>query len=274
MNGTKSTPLKTTDNLKWQVEMGADEAMADAPVNRLKTPAPKAEPALPVTKAAEVKLAPAVHAPTTSLVGKARDLAQKAQTLEELKTAVESFDGLAICKTANKTVFAEGNPKAKVMLIGEAPGANEDLEGVPFCGASGKLLDNMLATIGLSRKENAYITNTIFWRPPGNRRPTPEELEICRPFVERHIALLDPALLVMVGGTAAAALVDDQTNVSRLRGKELELQLASTKQAYPVIVTFHPSYLLRSPQQKRLAWQDMLFIQQCMEKRGLAPKGL
>lgn len=247
--------------------MGADEAFEDVPQNRLRAPVKKTESAAaPVVQAAAAPIAaPALGGVASAAAKKAKELADKAKTLDELREAVCAFDGLAICKTATKTVFADGNPKARIMLVGEAPGANEDIEGIPFCGASGKLLDNMLASIGLSRAENAYITNTIFWRPPGNRRPTPEELDICRPFVEKHIALMNPALLVMVGGTAAAALVDDKTNVSRLRGKLHTIKNYYNSNDYKVIVTFHPSYLLRSPQQKRLAWQDMLLIQDMLQ---------
>lgn len=234
--------------------MGADEAHEDNFVNRKK----KSEP----------KTSMAVAASPLAAANKARQLADKAKTLKELREAVEHFDGCLIKKTANKTVFSDGNPQAKVMLIGEAPGANEDMEGIPFCGASGQLLDKMLAWIGLTRKENLYITNTIFWRPPGNRRPTPEELEICRPFVEKHIALIDPKIIILAGGTAAT-LIDPKASIGKLRGRFYDYTNPYLNAPTKMAATFHPSYLMRSPSQKKLAWADMLKIQQFLRENGL-----
>ena len=162
-----------------------------------------------------------------------------------------------------KTVFADGTPTAKLMLIGEAPGAQEDVQGVPFCGPSGQLLDKMLAAISYSRAENAYITNSFFWRPPGNRTPSTEELAICQPFVERHVALIDPALIVLVGGTAVKAVLQME-GITRMRGKSYTYRTPYSEKTYPVQVIFHPSYLLRAPVHKRITWQDLLAIKQML----------
>ncbi len=251
--------------------MGADEALENAPQNRL---APK--PAIPAPQSAEGKnTGSAQEKPRTASralstpVDQARARAERCHSLEDLRLAVETFDGCALRKTATKTVFADGNPKARVMLVGEAPGANEDLQGIPFCGASGKLLDDMLAWIGLSRKENLYITNTIFWRPPGNRRPTPEELSLCNPFVERHIALLNPAALILAGGTATAALLDPHTGITKLRGRKYNYSNGYLAAPVPTFILFHPSYLMRQPLQKRSAWKDLLAIRSFLETQNL-----
>jgi uracil-DNA glycosylase len=193
-------------------------------------------------------------------INKAKELADKATTLEELKKAVEGFDGLAIKKTATNTVFGEGNPNSKVMFIGEAPGENEDLEGRPFCGLSGQLLDKMLRFIGLTRAENFYITNTLFWRPPGNRKPTPEELAICKPFVEKHIALINPKVIVLVGSTATTGVLNSKDSISLLRKVMSDYNSPVLNKIIPCFAIYHPSYLLRSPSQKKVAWGDMIKI--------------
>lgn len=196
----------------------------------------------------------------------ARELADKATTLAELEAAVRGFNGCAIKKTASKTVFCDGNPKARVMIIGEAPGAQEDIQGIPFCGPSGMLLDRMLAAIGLDRT-SVYISNTVFWRPPGNRQPSPEETSTCLPFVEKHIALVNPAILILSGGTATMTLLQKDASISRLRGRFYDYQNAYLETPISALVTYHPSYLLRSPGQKRLAWNDLLMV-----KNALAAK--
>jgi uracil-DNA glycosylase family 4 len=196
---------------------------------------------------------------------KAKELADKANTLEELKKAVEGFDGLAIKKTATNTVFGEGNPKSKVMFIGEAPGENEDLEGRPFCGLSGQLLDKMLKQIQLERSKNFYITNTLFWRPPGNRKPTPEELAICKPFVEKHIALINPKFIVLVGGTATAGVLNSKDSVSVLRKVISPYNNPYLNKEIPCFTIYHPSFLLRSPSQKKVAWADLIKIKKHLE---------
>jgi DNA polymerase len=191
----------------------------------------------------------------------AHALAAAANSLPELRDALARFDGCALKRTATNLVFADGNPAARVMFIGEAPGADEDRQGLPFVGVSGQLLDRMLAAIGLSRKTNAYISNVLFWRPPGNRSPTPAEIAACLPFVERHVELLDPAVLVLVGGIAAKTMLARSEGIMRLRGRWFTYETPRMSRPIPTIATYHPAYLLRSPGQKRDAWRDMLEIQ-------------
>jgi DNA polymerase len=191
-------------------------------------------------------------------VAEARALADEAADLAALEAAVRSFSGCALKKTATNTVFAQGVAASRLMFIGEAPGAEEDRHGVPFCGPSGQLLDTMLGFIGLNRAENFYITNTLFWRPPGNRQPSKEELDICRPFVEKHIAMVNPKLLVLVGGTATAAVLGDARGITRLRGQVFAYKNAYMSTEVPVHVLYHPSYLLRQPLAKKQAWADIL----------------
>ena len=190
----------------------------------------------------------------------ARALAASCPSLEALNEALRTFDGCALKETAINLCFADGNPKAPVMLIGEAPGAQEDRQGKPFVGPSGQLLDRMLGTIGLDRTQ-VYITNVIYWRPPGNRSPTAAEIAICQPFLERQIELLKPKLLVFVGGIAARALLGVTQGVTKLRGRPFTYKSADGREI-PAIVMFHPAYLLRQPAQKRFAWRDLLQIQE------------
>jgi uracil-DNA glycosylase family 4 len=195
-------------------------------------------------------------------IKRARSIADTCTSRDQLRQAIENFDGCALKYTAMNTVFSDGNQNAEIMLIGEAPGANEDARGIPFCGESGQLLDKILGSIGLIRANNIYISNVIFWRPPGNRKPTPEELEICLPFVEKHIALIDPKLLILAGSVALSALFRISEAISKCRGKVLQYNNQYLQKTIPSIVIFHPSYLLRQPLQKKQAWQDMLFIKQ------------
>lgn len=261
--------------LQWYDAMGVDETIEKEPVSRVKlAEANQAvqvqvlqEPAAQGFKAAAATLPKAPIAPAQGL-SESKALADACNTLAELRAAVEGFHGLSIRKTAQNTVFGDGSPEAKVMFIGEAPGADEDRQGIPFCGASGQLLNQMLSCIGLDREKNFYITNTLFWRPPGNRRPTPEEIAICRPFVEKHIALVNPKLLVMVGGTAIDSVLDNGEKITKLRGSFMEYSNEFLKEPVQATAIFHPSYLLRSPGQKKLAWQDLLKMQEYLEKNG------
>lgn len=205
--------------------------------------------------------------PPTSLIeaiADARALADAAEDLAALENAVRNFNGCALRKTATNTVFAQGVAASRLMFIGEAPGADEDRNGVPFCGPSGQLLDKMLSFIGLNRAENFYITNTLFWRPPGNRQPTKEELEICRPLVEKHIALVNPKILVLVGGTATAAILNETRGITRLRGQVFSYQNAYMAAPVPVHVIYHPSYLLRQPLAKKQCWADLLALKKAL----------
>ena len=180
--------------------------------------------------------------------------------MDELRSMVENFDGCALKLTANKTVFGGGNPASKVMFIGEAPGADEDRIGLPFVGRSGHLLDKMLQSVGLDR-DACYITNVLPWRPPGNRTPTDGEIAVCLPFLKRQIELIKPEVIVLLGGSAANALLDNEEPISRLRGKWLEYK-SSEGTLVPVLATFHPAYLLRNTAQKAKAWADLLRMRQ------------
>lgn len=260
--------------LRWLVDMGADEAIGESPVDRFavvpraaETVAPaetrRAPP--PARPAAPPPSAPSHTAMTTAVAG-ARALAAAATTVRELEAAVAGFDGCALKATATRLVFADGNPAAKIMFIGEAPGADEDRQGKPFVGVSGQLLDRMLGWIGLDRT-TAYITNILFWRPPGNRPPTTAEIAACLPFVERHIELVAPDILVLVGGSSAKTLLNTQEGIIKLRGRWFEFQRPGLPRPIPAIATFHPAYLLRTPGQKREAWKDLLAIKR---RRGAA----
>lgn len=264
----KFQPISSKELLEWHLDAGVDEAIGDEAINyfavqsapaRVTPPPENTSPASAITPKPIPQTSPLHHSPSAA-AATARSLADQASTLAELETAVRGFDGCAIKKTASKTVFCDGNPKAKVMIIGEAPGAQEDIQGIPFCGPSGKLLDQMLAAIGLSR-ESAYISNTVFWRPPGNRQPSHEETTICLPLVEKHIALVKPTLLILSGGTATTTLLRKDASISRLRGKLYEYTNIYLQAPISTAITFHPSYLLRSPLQKALAWNDLLMIQ-------------
>jgi uracil-DNA glycosylase family 4 len=194
-----------------------------------------------------------------------RIIADNAKNLEDLKSSIMNFENCSLKATAKNTVFSDGIATSSIMLIGEAPGQSEDEQGIPFCGASGKLLDEILKSISISRKENAYITNCIFWRPPANRRPTDEEIEICKPFIEKHIALINPKLLILVGSTAVSALLGQEYQISKIR-KEY-FQYSNIYLSNPITTTalFHPAYLLRQPMQKRDTWYDLLKIKEFLK---------
>lgn len=192
----------------------------------------------------------------------AREAARDATSLGALRAMLERFEGCALRLTAKRLVFADGNPYAKVMFVGEAPGREEDIEGLPFVGRSGQLLDRMMAAIGLDRT-CAYIANIIPWRPPGNRTPTPQESQICLPFIKRQIELADPDILVCLGGPSAAALLGVTEGIRRSRGR-WHIYHTGTREIRS-IATFHPAYLLRTPLEKRFAWRDFLAIRKALE---------
>lgn len=249
--------------LRWYVAMGVDEAIDAAPQNRLAPPAPAAaspRPAINLTAAAPRAARPPSIEPQSG-ASAARTLAAAASTLEELEAAVASFEGCALRRTATHTVFADGTPHAPVMVIGEAPGADEDRIGKPFVGRSGQLLDRMLAAIGLERRRNVYITNVLFWRPPGNRKPTDDEIAACLPFVWRHIALTRPEVVVLCGGTATSAMLGRTEGITRLRGRWFDLAVPELERPVPALTTYHPSFLLRSPARKSESWRDFLELQ-------------
>jgi len=252
--------------LEWQLAAGIDEAIGELPIDyfaiKPKLSIVKQEVLNPQITASSIKTSTPptpLHLSPSAANSAAREFADKCNTLAELEEMVRKFDGCAIRKTATKTVFADGNPKAQIMLIGEAPGAQEDIQGIPFCGASGQLLDKILASIGLDRN-TVYISNTIFWRPPGNRQPSPHEVSTCLPFVEKHIALVNPKLLILSGGTATMTLLQKDQSISRLRGKFYDYNNIYLNSPIKTALIYHPSYLLRQPLNKKQAWQDLLLI--------------
>jgi len=245
--------------LEWYAEAGIDSVMEDAPRNYFIVPELPKAPAIPAPVLFEMP----VTAPSST-----RTLADNANTLAALKEAVMNFEGCALKKTARNTVFSDGNPESRIMVIGEAPGQDEDIQGIPFCGVSGKLLDKMFAAIGLTRNDY-YITNTLFWRPPANRTPSPEEVELCKPFLEKHIHLVNPKLIIMVGGVAAKAMLNVQEGITRLRGKNYHYTTPYSDKSYESTILYHPSYLLRQPSHKRVTWQDLLRIKGMISDKPL-----
>jgi DNA polymerase len=247
--------------LDWYQAMGADEAIGEAPVDCFAPPgaASRPRPAPPKPEPTRPKR---VSAPPPK-TGPDADEARQAATLAELEALVRRFEGCALKRTATNLCFARGRDGARVMLIGEAPGRDEDLQGKPFVGAAGQLLDRMLGAIGLSEND-VYITNTVYWRPPGNRTPTPEEMAACAPFVARQIELAAPDVLVLLGNAAAQSVLGLNEGITRLRGKLFSY--ASGDREIATLATFHPSYLLRNPEAKRLAWRDMLALKERLEQ--------
>lgn len=254
-------------------QAGVDEVMSPLPHNRYHEiedtlffpPVPSSSPQ---EEKKYTQTAPLLS--PKAVLEKATSSACSAQTLAELKAALMAFEGCALKYTATNLVFGDGNPQARVMLIGEAPGADEDRQGLPFVGQSGQLLDKMFATIGLTRG-NFYITNIIPWRPPGNRQPTPAEAEACLPFVRRHIDLISPDFLILVGGTATKTLLGGRDGIMRLRGSWKDYTSEAGKKM-KVIAIFHPAYLLRSPGQKREVWLDLIKIKHSFIEAGLELK--
>ncbi len=186
-------------------------------------------------------------------------------SLESLKESLQNFEGCHLKNTAIQMVFSDGPPTAPVMLIGEAPGAEEDRLGKPFVGMSGKLLDKMFGCIGLDRQTSLYITNVVPWRPPGNRTPSTEEISACLPFLKRHIELIAPRVICLVGGTAAKALLGPTEGIVRLRGRWHDYVTPNTNAVIPTLALYHPAYLLRSPSKKREMWQDLLSLDQALK---------
>jgi uracil-DNA glycosylase family 4 len=247
--------------LAWYLEAGVDESIGETPVDRTlapikaaPVPAPPPQAAIPPAPAFAVPLPPRpAERPAPSRSSAA--LAAEAKTLEELKAAYLQLEGVALKATATQLVFADGNPQARLMCIGEAPGGEEDRQGLPFVGPAGKLLDKMLASIGLDR-QNAYIANLLPWRPPGNRTPTSEEVALLLPFLERHIELADPEVIVLLGGSAAQAVLARPEGIGKLRGQWHKYSSRGLARPADAMATFHPAYLLRQPAQKREAWRD------------------
>jgi DNA polymerase len=254
---------KPLEAIKLQLGFGVDEAVGDTPINRyvsqradtIEATTASDEGQSPKTKEVPSALTPRLRQGSQASV----DTAALTQTLVELRASLAAFDGCALKRTATNLVFADGNPEADVMIVGEAPGTDEDRLGLPFVGVSGQLLDRMLSFIGLNRS-SVYITNVLPWRPPGNRKPTQAEVAACVPFTKRHIELAKPKILVLTGGAAASALLDTPQTISRIRGRWHNYSSSGLEQPIAALPTYHPAYLLRTPGQKRQAWRDFLSI--------------
>ncbi len=287
------------DILQWYVAMGVDIAVDETPHDRFAEgpgeeapPAADPRPALNRSNDADsgaptpIKRGLTTPAPTFSAnpanpanaalateqaAAAARTLAQSAKTIEELKAALEEFDGCGLKRTASQTVFADGNPQARIMFVGEAPGADEDRRGMPFVGPAGVILDRMLAAIGLDR-QNAYITNVVPWRPPGNRTPSSQEIAICLPFLQRHIALVNPDIIVCLGAVPVQTLLGIKEGVTRVRGRWFDLEIENGRKV-PTLATLHPGFLLHSPGQKKLVWKDLRELAKKLKALGDRPAG-
>jgi uracil-DNA glycosylase len=276
--------------LRWLIEAGADETLAEAPVNRFASRAPVAAAGAAPRSAIPVPDPPArprmsgssapqgesrktdlaAQAVSLSTVpGAARAVAASCKTLAELKAALEKFEGIEIKRSAKNTVFADGNPLSRIMLIGEAPGRDEDEQGLPFVGRAGQLLDRMLGAIGLDRTK-VYITNVLNWRPPQNREPSPEEAAACLPFLHRHIELVAPEVMILLGAVAVRHVLGVNEGIMRLRGRWESYQSAALGRAIQVMPALHPAYLLRQPSAKRLAWRDLCAVADKIEELKLA----
>ncbi len=270
--------------LEWYGDHGVDTPLEGEPVNRLSddrmnrlSDEQKNSPPLATLNSDYPIIRSSDHPPLgkSGAREEAVKLALAANTLDELREAIAAFDGIGLKKTATNLVFSDGNSKAKVMLVGEAPGGDEDRLGKPFVGVSGQLLDKILACIGLSRTEEdpakaVYISNILNWRPPGNRTPAPAEVEVSLPFIERHIQLVKPEVLILCGGVSAKALMASGDSISRLRKKfhdytPVTVEYREGAAAIPAIATYHPAYLLRTPSQKKAVWQDMLMLRQRLD---------
>ncbi|MCW5736095.1 MAG: uracil-DNA glycosylase [Enhydrobacter sp.] len=266
--------------LRWYVDNGVDEAIGEEPIDRFAVPPATATPVAPPPAArtpTPLRPPPAPSAPplprapvpleSPQLVEDARALAEGCKSLAELETAIRGFDSCALKRTAKNTVFADGSPDAPVMIVGEAPGADEDRLGKPFVGVSGQLMDRMMAAIGLTREGGFYITNILFWRPPGNRTPTLAEQGMCLAFTRRHIELVRPKVLMLAGATSVKAVLETTEGITRLRGKWTSYRLTDGTDI-PTMPTFHPAYLLRTPASKRQSWQDLLAIDKKLKELG------
>jgi uracil-DNA glycosylase len=272
---TMPEPAPTAQQLlAFYLEAGVDCALGDEPINRLADPDAAPPPREAIAREAPprtlLQATPAVPAARTdatiapeAAISSAREAARTAPTLEALRALLENFEGCALRNTATRLVFSDGNPQARIMFVGEAPGRDEDIEGLPFVGRSGKLLDRMIASIGLDRSK-AYIANVIPWRPPGNRTPTPQETQICLPFIQRQIELVNPDVLVTLGNPSTQTLLQTREGIMRTRGKWFDYDTGT--RTIRAIATFHPAYLLRSPSYKRMSWQDLRAIAKVLEQ--------
>lgn len=272
--------INVRELMRWYIEAGVDETVSDTAIDRFQVTQPppkigivpqKQRPSTagnvappPIATTATTIAPDALPIGAEQAIQYARSLAAGASSVAELAEAVASFEGCPLKKTATNLCFVDGNHEAKILLIGEGPGAEEDRQGKPFVGASGQLLDRMLASIGLDRTQ-VLITNTVFWRPPGNRTPTTSETAICLPFVARLIDLAEPQVMVALGGAAAKILLNETQGIGRLRGRWFTYGEDVRQQPIAAMAMFHPAYLLRSPAQKREAWRDLLMLKQKLQ---------
>jgi uracil-DNA glycosylase family 4 len=283
-------PAEIVALLKWYAEAGVDEAIGEEPgafarpkaTPGARAPAPASArsagvPPAPLrtgTRAGETPALPVKTRSPAALPGTdaassdARRIAAGCRTLAELRAAIDAFEGCALKAVATQMVFADGNPEAAVMIVGEAPGAEEDRQGRPFVGQSGQLLDRMLAAIGLDRS-SVYITNIVNWRPPGNRLPSAGEIAVSMPFIERHIALKRPRLVLCAGGTAAAALLAAKEGITRIHGRWYDRVYDDMAAPVPTMPTYHPAFLLRQASMKRDVWRDLLTFKAKLRELGL-----
>lgn len=281
MPNTPRDPAHLRDLLSFYADAGADEPLSEEAQDRFAEGnakgstakqdaasgvAEEKEPAQESPPSSQRAAPPPAAIPDEAQAARARELARQAGSLEELKAILADFNGCNLKYTAKNLVFADGNPEADLMLVGEAPGRDEDLQGLPFVGRSGQLLDRMLAAIGRDRT-SAYISNVIPWRPPGNRDPSPLETEICRPFIQRHIELAQPKVLVTLGNPSTKLLLNTQTGIMRMRGT-WSVHTTQDGLDIPTMPTLHPAYLLRNPAHKKLAWRDFLAIKMKLEELG------
>ena len=241
--------------LKLQIEWGADEALSDTPIDRLAAVTPPKTPVLPPRKPAP---------PLLPVAARAQAAAAAAASLDGLRAALAAFADCPLSTTATSLVFADGNPLAGLMLVGDAPGNEEDRAGTPFVGPPGQLLDRMLASIGLDRSL-CYITNLIPWRPPGNRAPTDSEIQTCLPFLHRHIALARPRRLLLLGSLTAKTLTASNAAIRRLRGRWTDLAVSGLDGPVPTLCSFHPLNLLQTPANKRDAWADLRLLRHALD---------
>jgi uracil-DNA glycosylase family 4 len=277
ISASQMTYDELTALVGWYVDMGIDLAVDGEPHDRFVEDTPRISPTRSLSAAdaapgdaAEPRKAsltrPRLDLPPAApeaAIQSAQEIAARATTMEELRAALEAFDGCTLKRTAQKTVFADGNPQARLMLVGEAPGGDEDRQGLPFVGRAGQLLDRMLAAIALDRSQ-VYIANVVPWRPPGNRTPTPQETAICLPFIRRQIELCNPDILVCLGAASMQTLLGVKDGILRTRGRWFDYPLAGRK--IRAMATLHPAYLLRSPAQKRMAWRDLQDIAKALRE--------
>jgi DNA polymerase len=282
--GTEEDRAALLAALRLQIEWGADEALADSPLDRTAvsavatlpppgasfpaaarapaTAGPGSPLARPAIRSGGALLLPAAAPPAAS---RAAELADAAGDLDALRAAMARFEGSPLRETATNLVFADGAAGSGLMLIGEAPGADEDRLGLPFVGVSGRLLDRMLLSIGLRRERDFYVTNILPFRPPGNRTPTDAEIALFLPFVLRHVELASPRVLVLLGGTASKALLRSREGITRLRGRWHEVAPREAGAPWPALATLHPAYLLRNPAAKKDAWHDLLLLRRRLD---------